>query len=326
MRRERRWELWLAAAGLALAVVDFALLSWLGVEMSVAGRQVAGWVFAYFAASFAAVGYLLGLLVKARSRARADAATIRTQMRALEASQRALVQQEKLAGLGRVAAGIAHEVRNPLGVIRSSASMVQESFDPGEEPHRACGFIVEEIDRLNGLIGSLLTFARPAELNRGPVHVEKAIDRALQLAEAAIERRRVVVERASRGGVPEVQADADLVAQIVLDLVQNACEAVGPQGRIEIVACGEGEEVHVDVADDGPGVPDADREKVFEPFFTTKDTGTGLGLSMAARIAQAHGGSLDLVPRAGLGDGGRGARFRLRLPLDGPRTCVAELA
>lgn len=323
MRGERRWDLWLAAAGFGMAAGDFAFFSYLDIDMSVAGRDVTAGLFVWFAVSFAAFGFVIGRLIQARARAAEAARTIEAQMQALEASQRALAQNQKLAAMGRLAAGIAHEVRNPLGVIRASASMVQESFDPGDEAHRACGFIKQEIDRLNGLISSLLNFARPTELRLQSVAIEKLIERALHLASDQIEGRRIRIERESDGILPPVNGDPDLLAQVLLNLVANAAQALGEEGRITLFASGKNGEVRIEVRDDGPGISAEDESRIFEPFFTTKASGTGLGLSMAARIAEAHGGRLEFVPPAGPG-AARGACFRLRLSTEGPSSGRTE--
>src|SRR5262249_11940369 len=150
----------------------------------------------------AALGYVIGKLLEARTQAREDARTIAAQLHALETSQRAALQNEKLAAIGRLAAGIAHEVRNPLGVIRASASMVREHFTTTDEAYRACEFIREEIDRLNGFITSLLTFSRPAELRLQPVAIEQVVDRALQLTGEDCQRRSISVVRESDGSTP----------------------------------------------------------------------------------------------------------------------------
>jgi two-component system sensor histidine kinase HydH len=209
---------------------------------------------------------------------------------------------------------VAHEVRNPLGVIRASASMVQEGFDESDEAHRACRFICEECDRLNALITALLTFARPAEPRFAKVAADEILDRALELVRRPLEARRIEVVRENVLGVPDIEADPDLLAQALLDLLTNAVEAVSDGGRLAVRLRAADHGVEIDVADDGPGVPHAAAEQVFEPFFTTKPTGTGLGLAMTARIAQAHGGLVRVVPGAGAGAGGRGACFRLVLP------------
>jgi two-component system sensor histidine kinase HydH len=279
-----------------------------------------------FMATYGVLGFVIGKLMEARAQAREDARTIESQLRALEASRRVALQNEKLAAIGRLAAGIAHEVRNPLGVIRASASMVQEHFSPGEEAHRACEFIREEIDRLNSLITSLLTFSRPANLRLQPVLIEQVIDRALQLTNEELQRRGITVVREGENASLTVTADPDLIAQVIFGLVINAAEAIGEQGLVILRTLREQEQVVVEVVDTGPGVSPADAERIFEPFFTTKSSGTGLGLPMAARIIRAHGGLIEVAPGEGAGKGGVGARFRVRLPIAGPAELQEQAA
>lgn len=319
-RPTRRWDLWGLAAGVAMGLFDLALFEAIGVEMRLGGREVTVAVMVLFVVTYAVLGFAIGRLAIARTRARADAETIAAQLRALAATQQAALQNEKLAAIGRLAAGVAHEVRNPLGVIRASAAMLQEGFADGSDGHRACQFIREEIDRLNSLITALLTFARPTELHVQPVALEGVIDRALTLAVEVVAQRRIAVRREGGGALPPVPADPDLLAQVVLGLVTNAAEAVEPGGTIAVRVAREPAAVCVEVADTGPGVPPAHAEQVFEPFFTTKPTGTGLGLAMAARIVRAHGGTIDVISGRGAGTGGAGACFRVRLllPQDDP--------
>jgi two-component system sensor histidine kinase HydH len=318
MNAQRRWDLWLAAAGAALGISDTTLLVLSGVEFTVAGRDATLAVAATFTSSFTLLGCAIGALLRARGRARADAETIRAQLAEIERTQRALAQQEKLAAIGRLAAGVAHEVRNPLTVIRASAAMVRESFEPGEEPYRACGFVLEEIDRLNALITALLTFARPARPRLASVSVEKTLDRALELASPELRKRAIDVEREALGPLPDLRADADLLAQVLLDLLVNAAEAIERGGRVRVRMSARGGELAIDVADSGPGVAPGDAARVFEPFFTTKPRGTGLGLAMALQIVESHGGAIDVVQGAGAGPGGAGACFRVRLPVAQP--------
>jgi|GEM_PF-1638101 len=326
-RGGRRLDLLGAAAGLAVGAADTALLAWSGVEMRLAGRDAALLVGLTFTSSLVLLGWLAGRLALARARARADADTIRAQQSALAASQRAAFENEKLAAIGRLAAGIAHEVRNPLGVIRASASLVQEHFAAADDAHRACRFIVEETDRLDGLIASLLAFARPTELALRAVEVGPLVERAEALAREVVRARGVSLARrdADAAGAT-VTADPDLLVQLLLGLVTNAAEAAAPGGAVELRVRRDAGGVVLAVADDGPGVDPAHRERIFEPFFTTKDRGTGLGLAMADRIARAHGGSLRLVPGAGAGPGGRGACFELALPPAGAGALPAAQA
>ncbi len=312
--RPRRLDWIGAAAGLALGLADTWLLTLVGVEMRLGGRDAFALVALTFASSCILLGWLSGRLAMARARLRADAETIRRQQTALVASERAAFENEKLAAIGRLAAGIAHEVRNPLGVIRSSAAMVRGHFPPADDAHRACGFILDEIDRLDGLIASLLAFARPTTLRVRPAALHEVVARATALADETLRRRDATLAAAIAAPDAQLTVDPDLIAQVLLGLVTNAAEAVAPGGHVELRARVEPSAVVLAVADDGPGVPEADRTRLFEPFYTTKASGTGLGLAMAERIARAHGGELRVVPGAGAGAGGRGACFELVLP------------
>jgi two-component system sensor histidine kinase HydH len=306
---------WLgAAAGFLLGLTDTWLLTLTGVEMRIGGRDAAWFVALTFATSCTLLGWLAGSLALARRREREAAETIARQQQALEASRREAFENEKLAAIGRLAAGIAHEVRNPLGVIRASAAMVRDHFRAGDDAHRACGFIVEETDRLDGLIASLLAFARPTPLRLRPAALEELVARAAALADEQLRRHDARLEARLAATGAELAIDPDLIAQVLLGLVTNAAEAVPRGGRVELRARAEADRVVLAVADDGPGVPEADRARVFEPFFTTKPGGTGLGLAMAERIVRAHGGSLRVVPGAGAGPGGAGACFEVALP------------
>jgi signal transduction histidine kinase len=309
----RHWD-WIGlAAGAALGLADYGVFVAMGSPELAPPRP--GVFAAGLALVFGGLGFAVGRLALARQRARRDAATIERQLQALEEAQRSLLQQEKLAAIGRLAAGVAHEVRNPLGVIRASAKMVQESFEDGQDAHRACAFIAEETDRLNTLITALLTFARPTTPKIVPVAIEKVVDRALELARPQIEQHGIAVELVLEAALPELRGDPDLLAQVLLDLVLNAVEAVPRGGRVALRARAANASLLVDVADDGPGVAAPERRSIFEAFVTSKARGTGLGLPMALRIAEAHGGGIDYVEAAGLGAGGAGACFRVRVPL-----------
>ncbi len=317
LRFRGRLALWGLLFGAVGGILDTLFFLSLGLDLTVGGRDLTLFVAGYLALNFAVLCGAIGWFVDSRARERRDARTIREQMRALERTQQAVVRNEKLAAIGRLAAGVAHEVRNPLGVIRASASMVQESFDRGSEPHRACDFICDEIDRLNGLIGSLLSFARPAEPHLERVSVEKIVDRALSVSTGELERRGIEVVRVG-GAAPELEADPHLLVQMLLGLVTNAAEALGQGGRLELRVETLGDWLAFEVADSGPGIDPEVAERVFEPFYTTKASGTGLGLAMTARIADDHGGRILVLQQRGAGAGGGGACFRVELPLGGP--------
>lgn len=313
-----RWELWGVLLGLGTGCFDLGLFWLLGERLHLSRAATVGWVTLWFAVCCAALGFVIGRLMRARRREQADGQLIRDQMAALAASQQLALQNEKIAAIGSLAAGIAHEVRNPLGVIRASASMVQESFKPGEDAHRACQFICEEIDRLNGLIAALLAFARPAPLRMQRVALDSVLERALGLAADELRGRGVSVAQEGAKRV-ELDGDPDLLSQVVLSLLTNAVEALDAsptaRGQIAVRVATAAETVQLEIADSGPGLLPEHATRVFEPFFTTKAKGTGLGLAMALRIVQAHRGVLEVVPGRGAGSAGAGACFRLRLPL-----------
>jgi signal transduction histidine kinase len=309
----RHWD-WIGlAAGVAMGLADYGLFVFMG-SPELAPPNPA--VFAgSLAVVFGALGFAVGRLATLRQRARRDADTIERQLRQLEDAQRALVQQEKLAAIGRIAAGVAHEVRNPLGVIRASAALVREGFAPGDDSFRACQFICDESDRLNVLVTTLLDFSRPTQPRIEAIDIEKLLDHALELAGDAIRASDARVVREIAPQQSPMRADPHLLAQVLLDLLINAAEAVSREGRIAVRIASDATALRIEVADDGPGVAREQRVQIFEPFVTTKPRGTGLGLAMALRIAEAHGGTLAFVDGAGAGAGGAGACFRLVLPV-----------
>lgn len=316
-----RWA-W-TGLGAAIGMGDFGVLILLDADMRIGDVDATFIVGLLFLIPYGILGWAVGGLAAARECADRDAATIRGQLRALERAQRALVQEEKLAGIGRLAAGVAHEVRNPLGVIRASASMARESFDPESDPHRALGFVCEETDRLDRLIASLLTFAKPQAVERVEVDVTKVIDRATELARVEAREHGVALEVAVDPGSPPLFVDPDRLAQSIYGLTLNAIQALAPAHaacrRVRIEASATGGGVAVVVRDSGPGVPESLRESIFEPFVTSKETGTGLGLPMALRMVEAQGGRLSLLDDPPEG-AFTGAAFRIDLPReDGAR-------
>ena len=299
-----------AAAGIALALVDTTTLAAFGITFAMNGRDVTLLVGAFFGSSFALLGFLIGALIDSRRRDRVAAALIREQVETISAARARLVQSEKLAALGQLATAIAHEVRNPLAVIRSSAQGLSEAAAPDDrEAHRACEFITAEIDRLSNVISSLLAFARPPQLAPRAVAARALFDRALLLAADDLAETGVRVERRDGGELPAVHVDPDLVCQVLLGLLSNATAALGPGGEIALEARAADDAVELAVADSGPGVAPELRQRVFEPFFTTRPRGTGLGLAVARQIVEAHGGRIEVGERAG-----GGARFVIRLP------------
>lgn len=281
--------------GFAVGMADVLLFELLGVEMILGGSDVTVYVVAFFAANFGILGGAIGHLLDQRE-------LIRDQYEELEEARRRAVQQEKLAAVGRLASTVAHEVRNPLGVIKSSASVLGEGVEPSSDEAKAVTFITEEVDRLDQFVRRVLDFTRPFELDTSPVRVSSLVESVTQTF-GDVERE---VEDHVR-----VEVDEALLVQALRNVVSNACE-VGD--RVEIRAFQDEDEVVFRVRDDGIGVPERQYDELFQPFFTTKASGTGLGLSMAKKIVELHGGSIEYRDGEGLGREDRGACFEVRVP------------
>jgi len=236
--------------------------------------------------------------------------------RRLEQAQAEARRSERLAALGQLSAGLAHEIRNPLGVIKGSAEMLTQKLQASDELSRElAGYISTEVNRLSALVTEFLDFARPLHAQLQPGSVTAVLDRALEIVAFRWKGKPVRVERHYEDGLPQVPLDESLCEQAFLNLVQNAYEAMEEHGgtlrveaRMATVNGREGEQLVL--ADTGPGIPDALREEIFNPFVTTKKTGVGLGLSIVSKIVDGHGGSIR-VENSAQG----GAVFTLFFPL-----------
>jgi signal transduction histidine kinase len=224
---------------------------------------------------------------------------------ALEQAQRELVKRERLAALGELAAVVAHEVRNPLGVLFNSIGQIRANLrSPGktDENETLLRIAAEEADRLNRLVGDLLDFARPNE----PRLVPRAIEDVVRDAVAEAAPARIDVEVAS--DLPLVPMDAQHMRRALLNLVLNGVQASPEDHALSVRARADGAFVRIDVADHGAGIPDDVRASIFEPFFTTKASGTGLGLAVVKRIVDAHRGTIEIASTSA------GTTFSILLP------------
>lgn len=234
----------------------------------------------------------------------------------------AIKEQHRLAALGTMAAGLAHEIRNPLAGIKGAAQYLQSlPAEGGAKRHQDefLDIIVTEVDRLNAVVTGFLDYARHLELRRERVDVNVLVLQVNQLVRAGGLPPGIRLREELGGALPTLDADGDKLRQVLLNLLRNAVQAVGHEGTV-VVSTRRGQlrlrsgawssAVEVVVADDGPGIPKENRDKLFIPFFTTKDTGTGLGLAISQRIARAHEGELEVESRPG-----EGSRFIVRLPV-----------
>jgi signal transduction histidine kinase len=214
-----------------------------------------------------------------------------------------LVESEKLAGLGRVAAGVAHELNNPLQVMIGYLSLHRDV--PDRRLAEQLAAIEEEAYRCRDVVESLLELARPTVPAPGPVDLRAVCEDVSERLQGVGPR----VARLTLDGGARALADRPRVRQVVFNLLRNAIEAAGPEGEVEVRLGVSGDAAELSVRDSGPGIAPGARERLFEPFFTTKSNGTGLGLAVSRAIARAHGGDIEAENAPG-----GGAVFRLRLP------------
>ncbi|MGA8182036.1 MAG: ATP-binding protein [Terriglobia bacterium] len=269
--------------------------------------------------------YLAAMLVNRfvmESRAQAEryrrvAEQLAESNRQLEKAQADARRSERLAALGQLSAGLAHEIRNPLGVIKGSAETLGRKL-PTNDPvaRELAGYISGEVNRLNSLVSRFLSFAKPLELKKQPEDILLIVEHAIKAAQERWPGSKVEVERAYNDELSPVSVDAELTEQVFKNLVFNAYEAMEEEGgnlRVEVSKqYSDGRRgVEVAFSDTGSGVAPELREQIFNPFFTTKSSGVGLGLSIVSKIVDDHGGWIRVDPVSG-----KGACFRVFLPAE----------
>jgi signal transduction histidine kinase len=237
--------------------------------------------------------------------------------RQLKQAQAEMRRSERLAALGQLSAGLAHEIRNPLGVIKGSAEMLTQKLQGADELARElAGYISTEVNRLSALVTQFLNFARPLHPHLYPADITALLNRVLTNVSEHWKGEPVEIERDYASDLPLVPLDESLCEQAFINLVQNAHEAMEERGdtlQVEVARAiqNDTEGVLVRLTDNGPGIPDALREEIFNPFVTTKKTGVGLGLSIVSQIVDGHHGAIR-VERGPQG----GASFMVFFPLE----------
>jgi len=232
----------------------------------------------------------------------------------LEKSRESLAMAEKMAMVGKLAAGMAHSVRNPLTSVKMRLFSLNRTARLSEDQTDDLMVISEEIEHIDTIVQNFLEFSRPPKLQIQMVSPSNVVDMMLQLLTHRLKSYEVTVTRDRKGNLPEIKCDPEQLKEVFVNLVENACQAMGRGGQITIkeeVSTGESEnECVIHVRDNGPGMSDKIMEKVFNPFFTTKEEGTGLGLSIVERIIENHNGKIRVESKEG-----EGTCFIITLPL-----------
>ena len=221
----------------------------------------------------------------------------------IKAIQTQMLQAEKLAAIGKLAAGVAHEINNPLTGVLTNASLMLSDTSPDDPSHEDLQTIVNETMRCRKIVKGLLEFARQAKPQAQLLDLNQVVEDVLGLVKNQASFRNIVVETAMAAKLPPVMADRDQLRQVVLNIVLNAAEAMGQGGLLRLSSSFDrtAKTSRIDVADSGPGIPEAIRARMFEPFFTTKKTGTGLGLAIVYGIVEEHKGTIQVASAPGKG-------------------------
>jgi PAS domain S-box-containing protein len=230
----------------------------------------------------------------------------------IESINTQLQVSERLAALGRITAGVAHEVKNPLNSMRLWLENLKE-FLPSEadgNAQQAVQVLDKEIDRLDAVVKRFLDFTRPMEVRLEATQLADILREVIEVAQPQLRKAKVEVAQLLPIDVPEVYVDRGLLKQAVLNLVLNAVDAMPNGGKLHLVLSRRGEMAEISVGDTGKGIPPENRQKIFQLFFTTRPGGSGIGLASTFRIVQLHNGSIDFTSEVG-----RGTTFRIELPL-----------
>ena len=223
-----------------------------------------------------------------------------------------LNQAERLSALGEMTAGVSHEIRNPLGIIRSSAELLKKKITRFDPTNTMPDIIIEEATRLNRIITDFINFAKPRDPKLSPCQIEDVLEKNITFLTPRIEERGYQIKKSYRNSMPPIQADAAMLYQSFLNILINAMQAMPDGGTIEIETRATRKTLTVNFDDHGPGIPEKVLKKIWDPFFTTKATGSGLGLGIVKNIIESHGGSIRIENRQQ-----GGARVSVELPVEG---------
>jgi two-component system, NtrC family, sensor histidine kinase HydH len=305
----------LVAATVVAGGAYLSLLQFLGTRYYVAPDQWPEIIMREF--TFPIAGFLTYELLEANraatrraQRAAEQLAEANKQLQEAEAQMR---RTERLAALGQLSAGLAHEIRNPLSTIKGSAEVLLKSVDAnGSVAHELAGFISTEVDRTNALVTRFLDFARPLALRLEKTEITEVIDEAVAQVEKHTPPLDVSIYKNYSPDIAPFLFDRQLIERVLYNLILNAAQASPPQGSVTVKTRQVGDTVEISVIDRGTGIAPKDRESIFNPFFTTKSSGVGLGLAIVSKIIDEHGGQITVESEPG-----SGSVFRVFLPFRG---------
>lgn len=231
--------------------------------------------------------------------------------RSLRAAEAQLRRGERLAALGQLTAGLAHELRNPLGTIKASADMLERNLPPDRDVAKElAGYISSEVDRTNSLVSRFLDFARPLELKRATADLRRVVKSAIAAAALDAEKHDVRVKDGASDEPVVFPLDAELMERVFFNLVQNAIQASRAGTEVRVETSKNGAEAAVRIIDHGIGIEPDKMETIFNPFVTSKPNGTGLGLAIVAKVVDEHGGKISVQSSPG-----QGTVFTVTLPM-----------
>jgi len=228
----------------------------------------------------------------------------------LREMQAQLIQSEKLAALGELAAVVAHEIKNPLVAIGGFARLLRKRIDDPHKARELTSIIVEEVGRLERILKNLLHFTKESELSLRLEDLNSIIRKSMAVFHHEMERAKIQLHLDLEDDLPLVMADNDQFRQVLVNIIRNAIHAMPEGGKLSICTVMEKGQTRLDITDTGVGIPEQDLDKIFEPFFTNKSGGTGLGLAISAKVVEDHGGQVRVSSTPG-----KGTTFSLLLPV-----------
>jgi two-component system sensor histidine kinase HydH len=226
--------------------------------------------------------------------------------------RREIERSRRLASVGSLAAGVAHEIRNPLSSIKGFATYFKERYQHVPEDSETANIMIQEVDRLNRVVSQLLEFTRPVKISPLATSLSRLIEDSLRLVQQKARYKQITISYSTASDENEVLVDPDRINQVLLNLYLNAIESMSAGGELSVKAGveGNGKSIEIQVSDTGGGIDQDDLTKIFDPYYTTKTSGTGLGLAIAHNIVEAMGGAITVTSQLG-----KGTTFRLILPI-----------